>query len=442
MEEIQFVLAYPSRQKIAAERLREYCLGLDGTNIKLIPIPDELDQSFIAKYPNNKFACLQALGFNYAANLMKGKPFGWIEVDAFPLKKGWASSLSREYHRLGKPYMLSSDSHPPGDLVGGIGIMGPHAADEVPIHYEMNSWDTYLIQSLSDKVSRTSLIQHKYGIYEHNSMRKSRDLTFPRDESLIRKDAVLFHRDPRQTYIIHKPSRTKRFHFSNDMGDIIAALPFVRQMGGGHITIGNHPKYKEWGWREMKGMRFEALKPLLEAQSYIKSVEYSEDLEGVDYNFLWWREEWKNGQSLAHSQAIYFGIDKLDVSPWIQVNASLESKGLAVLHRSPRYHNSAFPWWKILKKYKNRALFVGTKEEYEEFPFLQRRHIQHRPCQNFLELAEIIKGSEIFIGNQSSPFWVAVGLGHPLIQESYLLSLDSIIERPNAQYVSGNRILL
>jgi hypothetical protein len=40
----------------------------------------------------------------------------------------------------------------------------------------------------------------------------------------------------------------------------------------------------------------------------------------------------------------------------------------------------------------------------------------------------------MFIGNQSSPFWIAAGLHHPLIQETCLDVPDSIVRYEGANY--------
>jgi ADP-heptose:LPS heptosyltransferase len=60
--------------------------------------------------------------------------------------------------------------------------------------------------------------------------------------------------------------------------------------------------------------------------------------------------------------------------------------------------------------------------------------------KNLLELAELISGSDLFIGNQSSPGWLAMAMGHPIIQESHASIHDSMVPRRNAQYVVDGRI--
>jgi ADP-heptose:LPS heptosyltransferase len=49
-------------------------------------------------------------------------------------------------------------------------------------------------------------------------------------------------------------------------------------------------------------------------------------------------------------------------------------------------------------------------------------------------LAKLIEGSAIFIGNQSSPFWIAASLNHPAIQETSPDIPDSIVPYKDTHY--------
>lgn len=232
-----------------------------------------------------------------------------------------------------------------------------------------------------------------------------------------------------------------RFHFTNDAGDIIAAMTFVRQMGGGDVTIGNHYDMEA---RKMRPSRpiFKTLQPLFETLPYVKSIRYSEDTEGVDYDFSDWREVYSRVASLAHAQAAYFGVHNLDVSPWLTAKKDPRSDGKVVVTRTSRYMNHSFPWFKIYQKYKDKLMFVGFKEEHEALEKKVNGKINHVPTADFLEVAELISGSELYIGNQTAATWVAMGLGHPLIQETYTRHADSMIPNPKAQFVIDGKVKL
>lgn len=224
------------------------------------------------------------------------------------------------------------------------------------------------------------------------------------------------------------------FFARGDLGDIIAFLPTIRQLGGGHLILGNRDGRGE---REpMTQARFDVIAPLLQVQPYITGIHREDDAKDVNYDVTNFRmKPPPSGYNLATWQAAYFGITDLDLSPWLFAHPSQESSGRAVFARSLRYHGRNFDWKGMVEKYPG-ALFVGLPEEHAAFcgAFGQ---VQYRPTSNLLEVAELIAGSEIFVGNQSAPCWVAMGLGAALIQEMdcYASNHNSIVQpRPNAEY--------
>lgn len=419
--------AHPGR----VQKLVEYIRNLDGTEVKVIKVSKAEDAEFIKNHPVNSFYSMQAYSLRREALLMKGKPFIHLEPDSIPLKPGWVKALSEEYYCLGKHYMMSTDSHPPGDLVSGIGVYGPNTSTEIPYEFDRSSWDLWMIQNIPEKIARSSLIQHKYGIYDDNGIHKTRNITFPRDKDLLRAGAVIFHADPTQS-LLRKPGHL-RFAHSGCLGDAIAALPIIRQLGGGDLimTQVNNP-------RILRGWRYESLRPLLESQPYVHSVSWEENPSAIDYDFTDFRKIYASDRSLTETQGRYLGVNKIDYSPWLKVEPSPISKGMVVVSRTTRYRNPYFIWSKLVRVYKDKILFVGLEDEYREFQKLSLWPIKYQPCKNLLELAQVITGSSLLISNQTVAGWIGMGLGHPLIQESCPGKADSIIPRPNAQFVQYN----
>jgi hypothetical protein len=191
------VLCVPERQVDRARALVDYCSHeLNQTEIQVIVMTQEEDESFQAQYPENRFHSLQSYGLHRAAVWADG-PFIWLEADAVPLRPDWALVLEGEYERAladGKKFLISSDSNPPFDLVGGIGCYPEETEWLVPCQFPKSSWDRWLIEAVPHLVARTPLIQHSYGIY--NSLGFAVEHRFPRDNKMLRKEAVLFHRDP------------------------------------------------------------------------------------------------------------------------------------------------------------------------------------------------------------------------------------------------------
>lgn len=224
-------------------------------------------------------------------------------------------------------------------------------------------------------------------------------------------------------------------YHAGDLGDCVAALPIARALGGSDILIG--PGYCR---ESMKGARFESLKPLLELQPYVRSVKWVDSVNGATHNLSDFRSQHRRGDCLAISQARFLGVEA-SLDPWLTVGAP--RNGLVLFARSQRYHNPNFPWFQLIRKYPE-ALFVGLRSEYEDFMSefggqglhdkSFRNRTSYQPTDDLLDLARIISGCDLFIGNQSCPFWIAAGLGVPIIQETWYHDPNSIIERPNAVY--------
>jgi hypothetical protein len=240
---------------------------------------------------------------------------------------------------------------------------------------------------------------------------------------------------------VMKPGGRPVFRHPGDLGDIIAALPIIRQLGGGDLVISNHANP---AWRPMEGARYKSLLPLLLTCPYLSSVSFDRDGRDRATHDLgdFRREFYKPTQTLTRSQADSIGVADVDVSPWLGAGivASEESAGRIVVNRTERYGNDMFPFYPLAKKHARRMLFVGLPEEHAIFEKRLEVRVEYRPTSNFLEVAELIAGSALFIGNQSSACWIAMALGHALVQETNATIQDSIVPRPNAQFCTGGAI--
>lgn len=222
-----------------------------------------------------------------------------------------------------------------------------------------------------------------------------------------------------------------KFLHNGDVGDCIAGLPAIRQLGGGKLIFTQRPNPRPFA--DTSAM----LKPLFEAQPYIHSCEWQDDPEPVDFNLCTFRHSWVHNGSLAHMQAYHCGLKHLDTSPWFKVDP-LNYAGRIIINRTPRYQNGAFPWKQVIEKYGDRLLFVGLPHEHADFQKMFSFYVEHHMVEDYLELARIIAGSDFFIGNQSSCCWVAMGLGHPLVQEGHAGIKDSVIPNPRAFFIRNS----
>jgi hypothetical protein len=406
------------------ERLAAFVKGLDGSNLKIIEKAGNE-----RPYPtgNNE-------AFHQAVVEMRGKPFIWMEPDAIPRKEGWIHSLTRAYLESGKEFLLSSDVNPPFDLAGGIGVYGPNTHWLIPETIPSQVWYTWIAKHLKPLTAFTSLIQHTYANYDEHGITSPH--RFPQDNHLLRSNAVLFHADKFQQLI--PGSTTKSFYHTGDLGDIIAALPVIRQLRGGELVIGNHGSAHP-GWRAMEGARFNAIKPLVEAQSYISSIRFEHLPGGVDFDISGFRNVHSRRYNLSEAQARWLNVSNLNLDPWLEVTPSELSKGRIIVARSGRYHNPRFPWKQLVRSYGRRMSFVGLQDEFDAFVRWTGGSglVTYMPTRSLLEVAALIEGSDLFIGNQSCPCWIAMGLGHRMIQETHEFVRDSIVTRESARFFTG-----
>jgi hypothetical protein len=246
----------------------------------------------------------------------------------------------------------------------------------------------------------------------------------------------IYNRTARMAAVGPVPPAVLRFFHTGDLGDIIASLPIVRDLGGGIFTIGDIHMQRGLGRREtMEGARYEAIKPLLEAQPYIREVKWEKSPSIVSHDFSTFRCIRNcHGSTIADWQARHLHIPKVDYTPWLTVSPSLASKGRVIVARSSRYHEDEFPWPDILKFFGDRALFVGLDFEHAAFEDEFKVKVEHAQTANLLEVAQAIAGAAMTVVNQTSTFWIACGLGVPIIQETCHRVVDSVVRRPNALY--------
>lgn len=219
------------------------------------------------------------------------------------------------------------------------------------------------------------------------------------------------------------------FH-SGDLGDVLYALPAIRALGKGDLYLNSRP------WTaKMTPERVAVLRPLLEAQDYIGKVVHG-DAPKNEYavNFSTFR----NGGLFYGVTLMELQSDWVDANakpePWLKIAPSAKARGRIVCHRSPRYHNPYFRWDEIGKKFGTQMLFVGLPNEVEELRRVTKIHAEYAITHDYLELAKLIAGADLFIGNQSSPMALAIGLGVPFIQETCLWTPDCLYPRKNGFY--------
>jgi len=221
------------------------------------------------------------------------------------------------------------------------------------------------------------------------------------------------------------------FFHSGQLGDIVYSLPAVRAGGGGDFLVDCGSRW----WSHFPGDPVAALAPLLEAQPYVRRARRWSG-ERPDVNLDGFRDyyqgpgptHWFLNIAEAHLQAVGLGRD---VSPWLSAPRDPRSAGKVVLHRSTRFPSPYFRWSELVGRLRDdEALCVGLPQEHARLQQIAGRRLAYLPTADLLELAGVIAGCRLFVGNQSSPMAVALGLGVDVVQETCPSCPNCLFNRP------------
>lgn len=230
------------------------------------------------------------------------------------------------------------------------------------------------------------------------------------------------------------------YSHSGDAGDLIAGLPVIRHLGAGVLYL----RASSYTRVMLSPENWRGLDRIIKAQPYIHDV-----LEWRNHKVAYNLDDWRarlfksvragkdRDKSLLSWQLEQFGVpESAALEPWIKV----EPKKIArvVFNRTgpgrlPQhtYQNSRFPWHYVWEKYRKNAVFVGLPEEHRIF-CATCGAIPHVQTRDLFEVAQVIAGCDLFVGNQSVAFWIAEGLKKRVILEVWMHGQNSNIFRDGA----------
>lgn len=208
--------------------------------------------------------------------------------------------------------------------------------------------------------------------------------------------------------------------FSHDggPGDLIYHLPAIGLFPNVYLYV--YPSKRIEVPRISRALG-ESLCTLLCEQKYIKRAGYSENPMSIGKDMTYWRDLYVTGRrqnmTLTEMGCLYLNVKPPDpVTPWLQV-PNPKKVARVVMNRCPRWHNPLFPWASVVEKYRDEAVFVGYPEEHYAF-CRNFGVVPYHPTKDYLELAQVIAGCELYIGNQSSGAAIAEGLKKKMVQET------------------------
>jgi hypothetical protein len=231
------------------------------------------------------------------------------------------------------------------------------------------------------------------------------------------------------------------FGHSGDMGDVIYALPTIRALGGGTLFLYHREGKTSHGMDEAKAR---SLHSLLIQQSYINDVVFCPSgypPYASDHDLNGFRDHGGKGRNLADMHLATHGLESAHRdSAWISIDSPVRAKRV-VFARTARVRNRHFPWKRLWEYYHDSAGFIGTTDEHADFcrtigdiPFIATK--------NLLEVASVIAGSHLFVGNESCPAAIAEGLKHTMIVEVTSWMRSWVFNRPGRLNELNERVAL
>ena len=246
------------------------------------------------------------------------------------------------------------------------------------------------------------------------------------------------------------------YKHSGTFGDLIYGLSVVKKMGGGTVAValGNIEKcVAEYGYRpdevdpmhrgRFRNADLDLIRPLLTRQSYIDQATVWTGDQDVDLDRF--RGVLFRGFEGNYVEAYYRTFDlpfTSDVYNETWLEADPVQMASVVINRTFRYRcpNGTGTWQNLLEQANiaQNGIFVGTQEEHEDFEKSTGFRVNYYAVRDFKELADVIAGADLFMGNQSAAYSIAMGLGKSSVLETIkikpLANNECYFPRDNCQY--------
>ena len=246
------------------------------------------------------------------------------------------------------------------------------------------------------------------------------------------------------------------YKHSGTFGDLIYSLSVVKKLGAGAFAIAlNNIEIcvAQYGYRpdEVDIMHkgrftvadFNLIEPLLTRQSYITDVVPWKGIHDIDLDQF--RGVLFRGFEGNYVEAFYktfnlpFTADVYDET-WLEADPLRMAS--VVINRTFRYRcpSGTASWQNLLEQANitQNGIFVGSDEEHEDFEKSTGFRVQYYPVKDFKELADIIAGADLFMGNQSAAYSIAMALGKSSVLETIkikpLANNECYFPRDNCQY--------
>lgn len=226
------------------------------------------------------------------------------------------------------------------------------------------------------------------------------------------------------------------FSHSGTTGDTFSSCVIPKILGGGdfYLRLNNLENILPPGWTN-KGTRhegrmtqhdYDTMREFMLHQPYINSFEVWNG-ESIDYvleDAAKYLETGRFPRNFPNQHATAQGIDidqyyqQLQVEPYMECREPRRFPGRPiVINRAPHYQDGnqlVSPiWQQMIQEHdlQNSGVFVGLESEHAWFEDTFKIRVPHYRTPDFMELARVITGSELFICSMSAPCATALALG-------------------------------
>lgn len=209
---------------------------------------------------------------------------------------------------------------------------------------------------------------------------------------------------------------SKTFLHSGARGDIIYGLPTIKALGGGVLYISLDAKHYKSKPMDLQDLRW--FGELLTGHDYIEDVRPYDVDTHIDYDLDRFRLLSPLSNVLISRAQLDAFNQNFDLSQsWLDcTKIGTLHKADIIINRSTRYHGP-FSWGEVYP-WQDRCLFIGMPDEYTQFTQITGLDgVPYYGVCAYRELAQVIAGSKLFIGNQSFAYSLAEAMKCPRVLE-------------------------
>lgn len=202
---------------------------------------------------------------------------------------------------------------------------------------------------------------------------------------------------------------------SGGLGDIVFAIPVMRQLGVTDVYV------KQSYYFPPYGNLHDAIKRLLEHEGFkvhptaggLPPMQYADNLK-FDYDMDAARKQPHRGKNhiiISYLNQFKIRFDEWQ-EPWLTVQPAKDLPGpYNLIHLTPRWRDeSEVRWNKVLQSIKGKVYFIGFQHEWLDF-CKRWGNVEWLMTDDIYDMAQVIAGCEDLYCNQSVSLALAQGLG-------------------------------